>query len=54
MAVEATEDGYLAKITVPDGTEGVTVGTIVAYMTEEKDERVEIDIKTDSPAANGK
>ena len=36
MEVEAVEEGYLAKILVPDGTEGVAVNAVIGVLTEEK------------------
>jgi pyruvate dehydrogenase E2 component (dihydrolipoamide acetyltransferase) len=36
MEVEAVEEGYLAKIVVPDGTEGVAVNAVIGVLTEEK------------------
>lgn len=36
VAFESTEDGYLAKILVPDGSQDVVVGTPVAIMVEEE------------------
>jgi pyruvate dehydrogenase E2 component (dihydrolipoamide acetyltransferase) len=34
MEVEAVDEGYLAKIVVPDGTEGVAVNAVIGVMTE--------------------
>ncbi|OYY03683.1 MAG: pyruvate dehydrogenase complex dihydrolipoamide acetyltransferase [Acidocella sp. 35-58-6] len=45
MEVEAVDEGYLAKIVVPDGTEGVAVNAVIAILTATKGE------KTDAPAA---
>jgi pyruvate dehydrogenase E2 component (dihydrolipoamide acetyltransferase) len=36
MEVEAVEEGFLAKILVPDGTEGVAVNAVIGVLTEEK------------------
>jgi len=36
MEVEAVDEGYLAKIVVPDGTEGVAVNAVIGVLTEEK------------------
>ena len=33
MDWESQEDGYLAKILTPDGTEGIQVGTLVSPLT---------------------
>ncbi len=41
MEVEAVDEGYLAKILVPDGTEGVAVNTVIGILTAGKDEKVE-------------
>ncbi len=38
MEVEAVDEGYLAKIVVPDGTEGVAVNAVIAILTETKGE----------------
>lgn len=38
MSVESIEDGYLAKILVPEGTAGVPINKLVALMTEEEGE----------------
>jgi pyruvate dehydrogenase E2 component (dihydrolipoamide acetyltransferase) len=45
MEVEAVEEGYLAKILVADGTEGVAVNAVIAILTATKGEAV------DAPAA---
>jgi len=45
MEVEAVEEGFLAKIVVPDGTEGVAVNAVIGVLTEEKGGAV------DAPAA---
>jgi pyruvate dehydrogenase E2 component (dihydrolipoamide acetyltransferase) len=36
MEVEAVEEGFLAKILVPDGTEGVAVNAVIGVLTETK------------------
>jgi pyruvate dehydrogenase E2 component (dihydrolipoamide acetyltransferase) len=36
MEVEAVEEGFLAKIVVPGGTEGVAVNAVIGVLTEEK------------------
>ncbi|MEA1937920.1 MAG: pyruvate dehydrogenase complex dihydrolipoamide acetyltransferase [Pseudomonadota bacterium] len=43
MEVEAVDDGILAKILVPEGTEGVTVQSIIAILKEEGDTDESID-----------
>jgi pyruvate dehydrogenase E2 component (dihydrolipoamide acetyltransferase) len=45
MEVEAVEEGFLAKIVVPDGTESVAVNAVIGVLTEEKGGAV------DAPAA---
>ena len=40
MEVEAVDEGYLAKIVVPDGTEGVAVNAVIGILTETKGEAV--------------
>lgn len=50
MAVEATEDGYLAKVLVQGGTEGVKINSLVALMVEDEGEEPE-DIVDDEAAA---
>ncbi len=41
MEVEAVDEGFLAKITVPDGTEGVAVNAVIGVLTEAKGEKVD-------------
>ena len=41
MEVEAVDEGYLAKIMVPDGTEGVAVNAVIGILTAEKGEKLE-------------
>jgi len=41
MEVEAVDEGYLAKIVVPDGTEGVAVNAVIAILTATKGEAVD-------------
>lgn len=36
MEVEAVDEGFLAKIVVPDGTEGVAVNAVIGILTETK------------------
>src|SRR5271154_6628937 len=49
MEVEAVDEGYLAKIVVPDGTEGVAVNAVIAILTETKGGSVDA-----APAASPK
>ena len=41
MEVEAVDEGFLAKIVVPDGTEGVAVNSVIGILTAEKGEKVD-------------
>jgi pyruvate dehydrogenase E2 component (dihydrolipoamide acetyltransferase) len=41
MEVEAVDEGYLAKIVVPDNTEGVAVNAVIGVLTEQKGEAVD-------------
>jgi pyruvate dehydrogenase E2 component (dihydrolipoamide acetyltransferase) len=41
MEVEAVDEGYLAKIVVPDGTENVAVNAVIGVITETKDGKVD-------------
>ena len=41
MEVEAVDEGFLAKIVVPDGTEGVAVNAVIGILTEQAGEQVE-------------
>ena len=45
MEVEAVDEGFLAKIVVPEGTEGVAVNAVIGVITAEKGGKV------DAPAA---
>ena len=51
MEVEAVEEGTIAKIVIPEGTEGVKVNSVIAMLTEEG-ESVE-DAAKAKPHANG-
>ncbi|WP_298216819.1 biotin/lipoyl-containing protein, partial [Acidocella sp.] len=51
MEVEAVDEGYLAKILVPEGTEGVAVNSVIALLAASPDEKVEIPAKPAAPAA---
>ncbi|MEM1149790.1 MAG: pyruvate dehydrogenase complex E1 component subunit beta [Pseudomonadota bacterium] len=48
MEVEAIDEGVLAKILVPEGTEGVQVNAVIAVLAEEGE-----DASAVSPGANG-
>jgi pyruvate dehydrogenase E2 component (dihydrolipoamide acetyltransferase) len=49
MEVEAVDEGYLAKIVVPDNTDGVAVNAVIGVLTEQKGEAV--DAPKAAPAA---
>ena len=49
MEVEAVDEGILGQIAVPEGTEGVKVGTVIAYILEEGESAA--DIGAAKPAA---
>jgi pyruvate dehydrogenase E2 component (dihydrolipoamide acetyltransferase) len=40
MEVEAVDEGFLAKIVVPDGTDGVAVNAVIGILTEQAGEKV--------------
>ncbi len=50
MEFEAVDEGTIGKITVPEGTEGVKVGTVIALLAEE-DEDVSDVAEMSAPAA---
>src|ERR1700755_2761681 len=53
MEFEAVDEGTVGKILVPEGTEGVKVGTAIATIDGETDEapdQAEVAIKAESPA----
>jgi pyruvate dehydrogenase E2 component (dihydrolipoamide acetyltransferase) len=50
MEVEAVEEGFLAKIVVPDGTEGVAVNAVIGVLTEEKGGAVDAAPVAEKPA----
>jgi pyruvate dehydrogenase E2 component (dihydrolipoamide acetyltransferase) len=41
MEVEAVDEGFLSKIVVPDGTDGVAVNAVIAILTDTAGEKVE-------------
>ena len=51
MEVEAVEEGFLAKIVVPDGTEGVAVNAVIGVLTEEKGGAVDVPAPAEKPKA---
>ncbi len=50
MEVEAVDEGFLAKIVVPDGTEGVAVNAVIGILTEQAGEQVEAPAEVPKPA----
>jgi pyruvate dehydrogenase E2 component (dihydrolipoamide acetyltransferase) len=50
MEVEAVDEGFLAKIVVPDGTEGVAVNAVIGILTEQAGEKLDAPAKAE-PAA---
>ena len=44
MEVEAVDEGVLAKIVVPDGTEGVAVNAVIAVLADEGEDAASVDI----------
>ena len=51
MEVEAVDEGFLAKILVPDGAEGVAVNSVIGLITATKDEKVDGPVATTQVAA---
>jgi len=51
MEVEATDEGVLGRILVPEGTEGVAVNTPIALLLEEGEDRAALDAAAPPPAA---
>jgi len=41
MEVEAVDEGFLSKIVVPDGTDGVAVNAVIAILTDSAGEKVD-------------
>ncbi len=52
MEVEAVDEGFLSKIVVPDGTDGVAVNAVIAILTETAGETVDApkDVAVETPA----
>jgi pyruvate dehydrogenase E2 component (dihydrolipoamide acetyltransferase) len=50
MEVEAVDEGYLAKIVVPDGTDGVAVNAVIGVLTETRGGAVEAPKAAAAPA----
>ncbi|KAM1113602.1 hypothetical protein ACFX2B_045704 [Malus domestica] len=51
VEMECMEDGYLAKIVRPDGTQGIKVGEVIAITVEEEDDIAKF--KDYTPSASG-
>ena len=51
MEVEAVDEGTLAKILIPEGTEGVKVNAVIALLAEEGEDTS--DVSAREPASNG-
>ncbi|MCI4644324.1 MAG: pyruvate dehydrogenase complex E1 component subunit beta [Hyphomonadaceae bacterium] len=51
MEVEAVDEGTLAKILVPEGTEGVKVNAVIALLAEEGEDASNVSVN--DPATNG-
>ena len=52
MEVEAIDEGVLAKILIPEGTEGVKVNAIIAVLAEEGESIDEIDVDAPPPTSS--
>jgi pyruvate dehydrogenase E2 component (dihydrolipoamide acetyltransferase) len=51
MEVEAVDEGFLAKIIVPDGTDGVAVNAVIGILTEQAGEKVDAPAKAEAAPA---
>ena len=51
MEVEAVDEGFLGKILVPEGTEGVAVNAVIGLITASKDEKVDGPAPAPAPKA---
>ena len=51
MEVEAVDEGFLAKILVPEGTDGVAVNEVIGVITAAKGEAVDAPASAPAPAA---
>ena len=54
MEVEAADEGIIGRILVPDGTEGVPVGTVIAILLEEGEEASDAETAAAAAAAAAK
>ena len=48
MEVEAVDEGVLAKILIPEGTEGVKVNAVIAVLAEEGEDAAKVEAKGDA------
>src|SRR5947209_130164 len=53
MEVEAVDEGVLAKIVIPEGTDHVAVNTPIAVIAENGEDASAMDVKPARPAGNG-
>ncbi|MEO0983641.1 MAG: pyruvate dehydrogenase complex E1 component subunit beta [Pseudomonadota bacterium] len=51
MEVEAVDEGVLAKILVPEGTEGVQVNAVIAVLAQDGEDAGAVDVGAPPPAA---
>ncbi|MBR9835817.1 MAG: pyruvate dehydrogenase complex E1 component subunit beta, partial [Alphaproteobacteria bacterium] len=51
MEVEAVDEGVLARILIPAGTEGVKVNTVIARMAEDGEDAASVDAAPEPAAA---
>jgi len=51
MEVEAVDEGFLAKIVVGDGSDGVAVNAVIGILTEHKGDTLDAPKETPAPAA---
>jgi pyruvate dehydrogenase E2 component (dihydrolipoamide acetyltransferase) len=52
MEVEAVDEGFLAKIVVGDGSDGVAVNAVIGILTEHKGDTLDAPKETPAPAAH--
>ncbi|MEO1029104.1 MAG: pyruvate dehydrogenase complex E1 component subunit beta [Pseudomonadota bacterium] len=50
MEVEAIDEGVLAKILIPEGTEGVAVNSVIAVLAEDGEDVGSVDVSVAAPA----
>lgn len=51
MEVEAVDEGTIAKIVVPEGSEGVKVNSVIAVLAEEGEDAAHVEVEPSSPPA---